>query len=149
MNLPRLVVPIVLAAAAAIAQIATPQLNQQLTNAAQQLTAMQFEPGSLITVRGVVTTLVWPEHGNGMLLVEADRGREKYAFSTAKVGEMAKQGFSRFTVHPGTEVIVTGALATGARKIGPGFAAARADIITKGDGSRVFDRSRVDAGGAK
>ena len=46
-------------------------------------------------------------------------------------------------MHPGEELIVTGVLASGGQKIGPGFAAARADLITKSDGTRVFDRARL------
>ena len=130
----------------AIAQIATPELNKQLTSAAQQLSQMAFDSGSTVTVRGRVGTLVWPQGTSGMILVEVTGGTEKYAFSTARVPEMAKMGFTRFTMHPGEEIIVTGVLASGGQKIGPGFTAARADMITKSDGSRVFDRSRLASG---
>jgi hypothetical protein len=84
-----------------------------------------------------------------MMLVEVNGGSEKYAFSTAGVPAMAKQGFSRFTMRPGEEIIVTGVLAKRDLKIGPGFTAARADLITKSDGSRVFDRTRLISGGSK
>ena len=46
-------------------------------------------------------------------------------------------------MQPGEEVIITGVLASGNAKIGPGFNAARADLITKSDGNRVFDRSKL------
>jgi hypothetical protein len=78
-----------------------------------------------------------------MILVEASNGIGKYAFSTARVPAMAKQGFTRFTLHPGEEVIVTGSLASSNAKIGPGFTAAQANVITKSDGSRVFDRAKL------
>ena len=131
------------------AQVPTPELNQQLTNAAQQLSGMTFDSGSPLTIRGRVGTLVWPEGGSGMMLVEVAGTGEKYAFSTAGVPAMARQGFSRFTMRPGEEVIVTGVRAAGGLKIGPGFTAARADLITKSDGSRVFDRARLAVGAAK
>ena len=134
---------ICIAAVPAIGQISTPEFDKQLTNAAQQLSATPFDSESPVTVRGQIATLVWPEGGSGMILVNVNGGSERYAFSTAKVAQMAKQGFSRFTVHPGEEVIVTGVLAKGGQKIGPGLAAARADLITKSDGNRVFDRSRL------
>jgi len=134
----------------AMAQAPTPELNKQLTNAAQQLSAVAFDSGSPVTVRGRVRTLVWPEGGTGMMLVEVNGGSDKYAFSTAGVPKMAEQGFSRFTMGPGEEVIVTGVLATGRLKIGPGFIAARADLITKSsDGSRVFDRARLASSESK
>ncbi len=68
-----------------------------------------------------------------MVLIEAD-GR-KYAFSTAKVPDMAKQGFTRFALHPGEEVTITGLLAPSNPTIGPEFTAARADVIAKSDGT--------------
>jgi hypothetical protein len=104
---------------------------------------MTFDSGAPVTVHGRVGTLVWPQGTSGMILVEATVGGEKYAFSTASVPGMAKQGFSRFTMKPGEEVIVTGVRAKGDSKIGPGFTAARADLITKSDGNRVFDRSKL------
>jgi uncharacterized protein DUF6152 len=143
------VLAIGIAAIQGLAQVQTPEVNKQLTSAAQQLSAMTFDSGSPVTVRGRVSTLVWPEGSAGMMLVEVNGGSEKYAFSTAGVPAMAKQGFSRFTMRPGEEVIVTGALAAGGLKIGPGFTAARADLITKSDGTRVFDRARLASGGSK
>ena len=124
-------------------QVATPQLDQNLSNAAGSLAAMPFDENSPVTIRGHVSTLVWPERCCGMILIEASQGGEKYAFSTAGVPAMAKLGFTRFALQPGAEVIVTGVLASGKAKIGPGFNAARADLITRSDGSRLFDRSRL------
>ena len=116
-----------------------------LTNAAQTLAGMSFDSGVGLTIRGRVTTVVWPEGSAGMMLVEAVGTSEKYAFSTAGVPALAKQGFTRFAVKPGEEVIVTGVLANGSPKIGPGFSAARADLITRADGSRLFDRTLLPA----
>lgn len=124
-------------------QVATPEMNKVLSNAAQSLGAMQFDPNASVTIRGRVSTLVWPVGSSGMVLIEADQTGDKYAFSTAGVPAMAKQGFTRFSIHPGEEVVVTGVLASGNAKIGPGFNAARADVITKADGTRAFDRSRL------
>ena len=122
-NLFRFMIPVWIAALPACAQVATPELNQQLTTAARQLSEMPFDSGSPVTVRARIATLVFPEGSSGMMLVEVNTGSEKYAFSTARVGPMAKQGFSRFTMRPGQEVIVTGVLAGGFQKIGPGFTA--------------------------
>jgi len=138
-----------IAALPALAQSSTPELTKQFTNAAQQLSAMAFGTSSPVTIRGRISNLVWPEGSSGMMLIEAAGGTEKYAFSTARVPQMAKQGFSRFTMRPGEEVIVTGVLANGGQKIGPGFKAARADLITKSDGTRVFDRTRLPADKSK
>jgi hypothetical protein len=127
----------------ALSQVPTPEMDKILSNAAQSLAAMQFDSNAPVTVRGRVSTLVWPPGSSGMLILEATLGGEKYAFSTAGVPAMARQGFTRFTMQPGEEVIVTGVLALGKAKIGPGFSAARADLITKSDGNRVFDRSKL------
>jgi hypothetical protein len=124
-------------------QVATPEANQILSNAARSLAAMPFDQNASITVRGHVATLVWPEGSSGMMIIEASQGGEKYAFSTAGVPAMAKQGFTRFSLQPGTEVIVTGVLASGKLKIGPGFTAARANVIAKSDGTVAFDRARL------
>jgi hypothetical protein len=129
------------------AQVPNPE-NVALTNAAQTLAAMSFDAGMGLTIRGRVTTLVWPERSAGMILVEAVGG-EKYAFSTAGVPAMGKQGFTRLTVKPGDEVIVTGVTANGNPKIGPGFNAARADLITRADGSALFNRTLLPASAAK
>jgi hypothetical protein len=127
----------------AYSQVATPEMNKILTNAAQSLAALQFDSNAPVTIRGRVSTLIWPEGSSGMVLIEADQTGEKYVFSTAGVPAMAKQGFTRFAIHPGEEVIVTGVMANGKAKIGPGFYAARAVLITKADGTHVFDRSRL------
>lgn len=118
--------------------IPTPQANAELTAAAAVLAGMQFEPSSPISTSGHVTAAVWPENGPGMLVVETGDGL-KYAFSTATVQFMAKQGFTRKSMGPGEEVGVSGLLAPG-KTVGSGLTAARADIITKGDGTRVFTR---------
>jgi len=122
-----------------------------LTNAAQGLASMSFNSGVGLTTRVRVTTMVWPERSAGIILAEAIGTSEKYAFSTAGVPAMAKQGLTRFTLKPGDEIIVTGVLANGSPKIGPGsaFYAARADLITKADGAHVFDRTRLPAPASK
>ena len=122
-----------------------------LTNAAQALASMSFDSGVGLTTRARVTTAVWPERSAGMILVEAIGTSEKYAFSTAGVPAMARQGLTRFTLKPGDEVIVTGVLSNGSAKIGPGssFYAARADLITKADGTHVFDRARLPVPASK
>jgi hypothetical protein len=127
----------------AFAQVPTPEMDKLLTTAAQQLAGMPFDTNAPVTIHGHVSTLVWPQGTSGMILVEASDGVGKYAFATAKVPDMAKQGFTRFTLHPGEEVIVTGSLASNNAKIGPGFTAARAELITKSDGNRVFDRAKL------
>src|SRR5215472_9260766 len=83
----------------------TPAESIALTNAAQTLSAMAFDSGRGITVRARVASMVWPERSAGMIVVEAGGTSEKYAFSTAGVPAMAKQGFSRFTLKPGEEII--------------------------------------------
>ena len=130
------------------AQVPNPE-TVALTNAAQALAALSFDAGAGLTIRGRVTTLVWPERSAGMILVEAVGSGEKYAFSTAGVPAMGKQGFTRLTLKPGDEVIVTGVMANGSPKIGPGFNAARADLITRADGTHVFNRTLLPAPAAK
>lgn len=114
--------------------------------AAQQLAAMPFDSNAPVTVHGRVAMIVHAlPRMTGMMIVEDTGSGQRYAFSTAGTRDMAKQGFSRFTMHPGEELIVTGVLAKDGQKIGPGFTAARADTITKSDGIRVFDRSALPA----
>jgi hypothetical protein len=76
-------------------------------------------------------------------MVVVNSGTDSYAFTTAGVPALAKQGFTRFTAKPGQEVIVTGVLAEGRVKIGPGAIAARADVINKIDGSELFNRANL------
>jgi hypothetical protein len=128
-------------------QVPTPELNRELTNVAQLMTSMNFDPKEAVTIHGHVGTLVWPEGTSGMVLIEADG--KKYAFSTAKVPDMAKQGFTRFALRPGEEVTITGFLASGSPIVGPGFTAARADVIAKADGTHVFERAKLSSNGAK
>lgn len=125
-----------------LAQIPTPENNKMLSDAAKQLSAAAFDAKSPVTVHGHVGTLVWPEGSAGMILVKADDGAE-YAFSTAGVPAMAKQGFTRFAMKPGAEIIVTGVTTADRSKIGPGLIAARADIIKRPDGSTAFDRAKL------
>jgi hypothetical protein len=143
----RLMLVIGIAALSGFAQGPNPE-SVALTNAAQTLATMRFDAGAGLTIRGRVATLVWPERSAGMILVEA-QGGEKYAFSTAGVPAMSKQGFNRFTVKPGEEVIVTGVTANGSPKIGPGFNAARADLITRADGTQLFNRTLLPVSAAQ
>ena len=115
----------------AYSQTHTPELDKILTNAAQSLAAMPFDASSPVTMRGRVSTLVWPQGTSGMVVMETDQSGHRYAFLTARVPDMAKQGFTRFSIQPGEEVTVTGVLTTNKATIGPGFTAARADLITK------------------
>ena len=133
---------IVIGSVCSFAQDTRPE-SVALTNAAQTLSAMPFNSGRGLTVRAIVASAVWPERAAGMIVVEVPGSSEKYAFSTAGVPAMAKQGLSRFTLKPGDEIIVTGVRANGDLKIGPGFAAARADLIMRGDGTRLFDRAQL------
>jgi hypothetical protein len=114
-----------------------------LTNAAQTLSTMPFDSGTAVTVHARVASVVWPERLSGMIVVEAAGTAQKYAFATAGVPAMAKQGLTRFALKPGDEIIVTGVLANGNLKVGPGFNAARADLITRTDGTRLFDRTKL------
>ena len=124
-----LVLAIAITALSGFAQVPNAE-TIALTNAAQALAAMPSDRGVPLTIHARVTTLVWPEGSSGMILVEAVAGGEKYAFSTARVADMTRQGFTRFALRPGQEVILTGVLANGSPKVGPGFHAARADLIT-------------------
>lgn len=130
-----------------LAQIATPELNKKLTELAKTLSSVTFDPKKPVTVEGRAATMVWPEGTSGVLVVETSKG-ERYAFSTAGVPAMAKQGFTRFALSPGTSVKVTGLLAPGNGMIGEGWIAGRADTIDKADGKRLFDRAKLP-GGAK
>lgn len=91
---------------------------------------------------------MWPEGTSGILLVDSTDGK-RYAFSTARVPYMAKQGFTRFAMRPGEQVTVNGVLATANANTAPEFAAARADVILKADGTPLFDRAKLPASGAK
>lgn len=118
--------------------VPTPQTDAELTAAAAELVALPFDAGSPIATSGHVTAAVWPESGVGMILVQTGDGL-KYAFSTAPVPVLAKQGFTRRSLGPGEEVGVSGVLAPG-KTVANGHIAARADSITKGDGTRLFQR---------
>lgn len=119
-------------------RISTPLADTELSAAAAELAALQFEPSAPVSTSGHVTAAVWPESGPGMIVVQTGDGL-KYAFSTATVPAMAKQGLTRRSMGPGEEVGVSGLLAPG-KTVGSGLTAARADIITKGDGTHVFTR---------
>jgi hypothetical protein len=128
-------------ATAALAQIPTPELNAIFTKAATALSTLNFDAKSPVSIRSRIATLVFPESSAGMVVVNS--GTDSYAFTTAGVPALAKQGFTRFTAKPGQEVIVTGVLAEGRVKIGPGAIAARADVINKIDGSELFNRANL------
>ena len=125
-------------AATLSAQIPTPELNAMFTKATGELASLHFDAKAPVSIRGRIATLVFPEGSSAMLVVNS--GSDSYAFSTVGVPALAKQGFTRFTVKPGQEVIVTGVLAEGGAKIGPGAIAARADQVNKIDGSLLFKR---------
>lgn len=127
-----------------------PNEQAAISAAADQLAALPFDSAAVVTVRGRIAMALWPEGKPGMILVNEIGGSRKFAFLTAGVPAMAKQGLTRFTAGPGKEILITGVLASGDQKIGPeGAAAARADTITMPDGSRVFDRALLTSGGAR
>ena len=111
--------------------------------AAETLTAMQFDGGAAVTVHGRVTTLLFPPPGaDGVMVVRATEGGDRYAFSMAATRDLAKQGFTRNSLGPGQEVTVSGVLAASGGKLGD-LTAARADSVTVADGDRVFDRAKL------
>ena len=127
------------------AQIPTPEMNRKLTELAKTLTSISFEGQKPVTVEGTVGTLVWPEGAKGVLVVKTAKG-DQYAFSTARVPDMAKQGFTRFAVKPGTTLKIMGVLAPGNGRIGSDWIAARADTVDQTDGKRLFDRAKLPDG---
>lgn len=110
---------------------------------AKQLATMPFDGGAKVAVHGRATMLMHALPGEpGMLALAEVDGSRKFVFSTAQTHAMAKQGFSRFTMRAGEELMVTGVLAKNGDRVGE-YLAARADTITKMDGSRVFDRGEL------
>ncbi len=117
------------------------QAKELKPDSAAALAAMPFDWGAPVTVRGTVSTLFFgPPGAGGMIVVHGNTG--VYAFSTAGTRDMAKQGFTRFTMKPGQQVTVIGILAEGGAKI-EGLTAARADTITTNSGQRLFDRAAL------
>jgi hypothetical protein len=107
---------------------------------AAELAETPFDPGAKLIVRGRVTTLFFSEPGStGMMIVHTDDGSQSYAFSTSSTKELARQGFSRFSIGPGEEIVVTGVTARDGKKL-RGFTAARADTILKADGKKLYER---------
>jgi hypothetical protein len=110
---------------------------------AKKLASMPFDGGTKVTVHGRATMLLHALPGEtGMLAFAEVDGSRKFVFSTAPTQAMAKQGFSRYTMHPGEELMITGVLAKNGDTLGE-YLAARADTITKLDGSLVFDRAAL------
>ena len=128
-----------------LAQIPTPEVTRQLTELAKTLSSVTFDAKKPISLDGTVSTLVWPEGTNGVIVIRTSKG-DQYAFSTAGVPAMAKQGFTRFALSPGASVKITGLLAPGNGMIGSGWIAGRADTIDKADGKRLFDRAKLPGG---
>jgi hypothetical protein len=119
------------------------QGKQLPSSVAMQLAALSFDGGAPVTIRGRVTTLFFGTPGPaGMMGVDAIESSDKYVFSTAQTKDMAKQGFSRYTLSPGEEVLVTGVLAKDGQRFA-GFIAARADIVMTTNGRRIFDRATL------
>ncbi|MBZ5575607.1 MAG: hypothetical protein LAP40_03480 [Acidobacteriia bacterium] len=122
------------------------QLKELSPDAAVSVAGLPFDAGVPLTIRGRVTTLLFAKPGaSGAMVVHTTAGPGKYVFSTAPTPDLARQGFSRFTLKPGEAVIVTGVLAEHGQQI-EGLAAARADTIATADGRRVFDRTALPAG---
>lgn len=118
------------------------QLKELPPEAGVALASMRFDAGTPVQVRGPVTTLLFAKPGTtGAIVIHTTAG-EKYVFATAATPVLARQGFSRFSLQPGQEVIVTGVRAEGARTI-DGLQAARADGIATADGRRLFDRAAL------
>src|SRR5439155_17096330 len=102
------------------------QAKQLAPEASQRLAAMTFE-STPVTVRGRITMALFAVPGStGMITVQSNT--EKYVFLTAPTRDLAKQGFSRFSVTAGQELIVSGTAAKGGERL-ENFIAARADLI--------------------
>ena len=114
------------------------QARQLPPEASEKLAAMTFGQ-TPITVRGRITMAHFAVPGStGMITVQTDSDR--YVFLTARTRDLAKQGFSRFSVSPGQELIVTGVAAKGGERM-ENFIAARADAIAAVDGKTLFNRA--------
>jgi hypothetical protein len=119
------------------------QLKELSPADATALAAMPVDPGARVTVRGRVSTLLFAAPGTmGMMVVHEEGGTQRFAFSTAPTRDLAKQGFTRFSLSPGQEVVVTGMLVQDGGKIA-GYTAARADLVVLADGKTVFDRGAL------
>ena len=68
---------------------------------------------------------------------------QQWTALTAPPQRLYRAGWNTKILKPGDQIIVTGVLANGNLKIGPGFNAARADLITRIDGTRLFDRTQL------
>src|ERR1700732_27231 len=91
------------------------QLKELSPADAAALAEMSFDPTAPVTVRGTVSTLFFgPPGTTGMMAIHS--GTQRFVFSTAPTKVLAGQGFTRFSMKPGEDVVVTGVLAKGGEK---------------------------------
>jgi len=117
------------------------QLKELTPDAAAGLASISFDSGAPVTVHGHVTTLLFSEPGSaGAMVVHGEEGN--FAFATAATRDLAKQKFTRFSLKPGEEVIVSGVAASSGERIN-GLTPARADMVKTSDGQTLFDRAAL------
>ncbi len=107
------------------------------------LAALSFDPNRPVVIRGTVGAVMFA-NPLGMILVDPGNGTERFVFLTAAASEMMKQGFTRTTLKPGDEVIITG-IVGGKVEEGPAGSVigAKAETITLPDGTVVFNRAKI------
>jgi len=111
------------------------------------LAALTFDPNRPVVIRGKATTIMFMNPA-GIIMVDPGNGGERYRFVTASPTQTIKQGFTKGSIKPGDEIVVTGILAAdgGAVEEGPAgkVIAAQAATISLANGTLVFDRAKVE-----
>jgi hypothetical protein len=123
-------------------QIRIQELKAQ-AQMAREYAAMNFDSGSPVTIRGVVTKFQMMNPNSLITVDPMDGSGRRYTFVLAGERQIANQGLTRTAVHLGDEITVTGAVGMGGKPLSDGTFVALANTITTASGAKIFDRAQV------
>jgi Family of unknown function (DUF6152) len=111
--------------------------------------AAEYDSNKPITVKGVVTRVVW-QNPHAYLYVEAKDANGKtilYGFETGSPNALGRRGWKKTSVKEGDQITVEGYLAKDGKLLDDGSIHANARGVITSDGRQIFAGTAGDDGG--
>ena len=108
--------------------------------------AAEYDMNKPVTVKGTIQKLAWVNpHAYIFVDTKDENGKiVTWAFETLSPNALARQGWNKYSLKPGDEVIVEGYLAKDGKPLADGSMHGNSRSVTMADGKRVFQGTSAD-----
>src|SRR5262249_58041681 len=102
--------------------------------------AAEYDSTKQVTVKGVVQKVAWVNpHAYVFVDVKDENGKvTTWAFESLSPNALARQGWNKYSLKPGDEVVVEGYLAKDGKPLADGSMHGNSRSVTLADGKKVF-----------